>query len=167
MPGRQPRPSHITIGKVVGPHGILGGLKIAPTTDFVERFEPGKTIYLNGEPVTIKRLGFHKTQIRIETNEVTDRNRAEELKWAEVTVPADEMPELAEGEFYTADLIGLEVQDQSGKKLGRVDSIFASPAHDILVIGKAMVPAVKEFVKEIDFDRKVVVVTPIQGMFEE
>lgn len=167
MPGRRTRPSHVTIGRVVGPHGILGGLKIVPATDFLERFEPGRTIYLNGQPVTIKRLGFHKTQVRIETNEIRDRNRAEELKWAEVTVPSDEMPDLEEDEFYTADLIGLEVLDGCGNKLGKVDSVFASPAHDILVVGEAMVPAVKEFVKEIDFDRKVVVIAPIAGMFED
>ena len=167
MSGRSPRPSHITIGKVVGPHGILGALKITPATDFLERFEPGRTVYLNGEPVTIKRLMSHKTQVRIETIEITDRNRAEELKWAEVSVPADELPEMDEDEFYTADLIGLTVEDESGKVLGKVDSIFPSPAHDILVIGEAMIPAVKEFVKEVDFDREVIVITPISGMFEE
>lgn len=167
MSGRSPRPSHITIGKVVGPHGILGGIKIAPATDFLERFEPGRTIYLNGEPVTIKRLMSHKTQIRIETKEITDRNGAEALKWAEVSVPADELPEMDEDEFYTADLIGLKVIDETGKVLGKVDDIFPSPAHDILIIGTGMVPAVKEFVKEVDFDREVIVISPIPGMFED
>jgi 16S rRNA processing protein RimM len=166
MPGRSARPDHVTIGKVVGPHGILGGLKINPSTDFIERFQPGQRVFIDGTPVTIKRLTAHKTQLRIETVEITDRNRAEELKWAQVTVPASELPELEEDEFYTADLIGLQVVDPSGRALGTVDSILPSPTHDILVIGEAMVPVVREFIKEINLDRKVVVIEPIPGMFD-
>ncbi|MFM9874628.1 MAG: ribosome maturation factor RimM [Fimbriimonadaceae bacterium] len=167
MSGRSPRPSHITIGKVVGPHGILGGLKIAPTTSFLQRFEPGRTIYINDEPVTVKRLMAHKSQIRIETKEITDRNQAERLKWALVSVPADETPELEEDEFFSADLIGLKAVDESGNQLGVVDEVFSSPAHDVLKIGSAMVPAVMEFVKEVDLENGVIVITPIPGMFEE
>ncbi len=167
MSGRSPRPSHITIGKVVGPHGILGGLKIAPTTVFLGRFDPGRTIYINDKPVTIKRLMVHKKQVRIETQEITDRNQAEALKWASVTVPEDEIPELEEDEFFSADLIGLKAIDESGKVLGTVDDVFASPAHDILQIGTAMVPAVMEFVKEVDLEAGVIVITPILGMFED
>lgn len=167
MSGRSPRPSHITIGKVVGPHGILGGIKIAPTTDFLQRFEPGRVIYLNDQPVTIKRLMAHKTQVRIETKEILDRNTAETFKWAKVSVPADETPELEEDEFFSADLIGLKVVDESGRVLGAVDDVFSSPAHDILQIGSAMVPAVMEFVKEVDLENGVIIVMPIPGMFEE
>lgn len=167
MSGRSPRPSHITIGKVVGPHGILGGLKIAPTTDFLQRFEVGRTIYINDRPVTIKRLMAHKTQVRIETKEITDRNTAETLKWAKVSVPADEIPELEEDEFFSADLIGLKAVDESGNVLGVVSDVFSSPAHDVLQIGSAMVPAVMEFVKEVDLEAGVIVITPIPGMFEE
>jgi len=167
MSGRSPRPSHITIGKVVGPHGILGGLKIAPTTDFLQRFEVGRIIYINDQPVTIKRLMAHKTQVRIETKEITDRNTAETLKWAKVSVPADEIPELEEDEFFSADLIGLKAVDESGNVLGVVSDVFSSPAHDVLQIGSAMVPAVMEFVKEVDLEAGVIVITPIPGMFEE
>lgn len=166
MSGRTPSPSHVTIGKVVGPHGIKGGLKIQPQTDFFERFEPGSVVYLNGEPVTITRLTSHKTQVRIETKEVLDRNTAEALKWAKVSVPAEDLPELDDDEFYTADLIGLDVVNVEGKKLGVVKEIFPSPAHDILVIGDTMIPIVKEFVKEIDLDEGRIVVAPIPGMFE-
>lgn len=168
MAGQPPRPSdQITIGQVVGPHGIKGAVKIKPSTDFLERFEPGKRVFISGQPYTIKRTTTHKTQIRIETKEIRDRNQAEELQWAKVTVPADELPDLDEDEFYTSDLIGLRVIDESGRELGKVDDIYHSPAHDILMIGKGMIPAVQEFVKDVDLDAGVITVAPIPGMLEE
>lgn len=168
MAGQPPRPSdQVTIGQVVGPHGIKGAVKIKPSTDFLERFEPGRRIFIAGEEFTIKRMTTHKTQVRVETKEIRDRNHAEELQWAHVTVPADEMPELDENEFFTSDLIGLKVVDESGRELGKVDDVFQSPAHDILMIGSGMIPAVQEFVKDVDLEAGVITIAPIPGMFEE
>ncbi len=168
MAGQPPRPSDVvTIGQVVGPHGIKGALKIKPSTDFLERFEPGRRIFISGKPYTIKRMTTHKTQVRVETKEIRDRNEAETYQWADVTVPADEMPELDDNEFFTSDLIGLKVIDESGKELGKVDDVFQSPAHDILMVGTGMIPAVQEFVKDVDLENGVITVAPILGMFEE
>lgn len=168
MAGQPPRPSEsVTIGQVVGPHGIKGGLKVKPTTDFIGWFEPGKRIFINDVAYTIKRMTTHKTQVRVETKEIPDRNFAETLQWAKITVPADEMPELDEDEFYTADLIGLKVIDESGKVLGKIDDVMQTPAHDILLIGSAMIPAVQEFVKDVNLEDGTITVAPIPGMFEE
>ena len=167
MTGRRPDDGAITIGQVVGPHGIQGGLRVKVLTDFVERFEPGRTIYLNGEPKTISKANWHKDQVRLQLKEVNDRNLAEDLKWAQITVPADDLPELDEDEFLTAELLGLRVITTEGQEIGKVTEVLASPAHDIIVVGKTMIPAVEEFVHEIDLDNGTMTVELIEGMLEE
>lgn len=166
MAGRS-RPDHIRIGRIVGAHGIQGGFKIEPLTDFLERFEPGETIYVDQRALKIRRLTYHKSQLRIETQEVTDRNEAETLQWKDITVPAEKLPDRGEDEFYTRDLIGLAAIDESGESLGQVSDVKPSPAHDLLIIGGAMVPMVKEFVKAVDLQARTITIRPIPGLFEE
>ena len=77
--------------------------------------------------------------------------------------------ELEEGEVFIADLIGLPVIDESsGEEYGRITDVINAGASDIYVIetpkGEAMMPAVEEFVKNIDLE-KGVFVKPIEGMF--
>jgi 16S rRNA processing protein RimM len=74
---------------------------------------------------------------------------------------------LEEGEYRVEDLIGLEVFDTEGKLLGTLDEVIAAPAHDIYRVGEALVPAVSEFVKEIDAPGGKVVIAPIPGMFPD
>ena len=78
--------------------------------------------------------------------------------------------ELEEGDFFIADLVGLPVIDaDSGKEYGKLTDVINTGASDIYVIktptGEAMMPAVDEFVEEIDLD-KGIFVKPIEGMFE-
>ncbi len=170
MPGRRPRPKnrdHMIIGQVVGPHGIRGGLRVKVLTDFPERFDKGRTVFIDGEPCTIDRSFWHKDQVRLDLKEITNRNRAEELKWVGVTIPADDLPETDEDEFLVRDLIGLKVVTAEGKDLGKVEDVMPNPAHDLLVMGEVLIPVVKAFIASIDLESEVITVTLIPGMLPE
>lgn len=163
-----PRPGkldgYITIGQVVGPHGIKGGLKVKVLTDFRERFDEGRVLFLAGNEAKIKHSTWHKEQVRIQVSGVKDRNRAEELRWEYIFVPESDQPELEEDEFLVADLIGMLAVTEDGTEIGTVEDVFPSPAHDILVIGDGMVPVVSEFVLDIDLDENKIVLNLIPGM---
>lgn len=167
MAGRRPDDGSITIGQIVGPHGIQGGVRVKALTEFAERFDKGRQVYINGVAHTIRRTMWHKDQVRLDLDGVQGRDAAEALKWAFLTVPADDLPELEEEEFLTSDLIGLEVSTVDGKPLGQVTDVLPNPAHDILVIGELLIPAVHEFVKDIDLDAGTVTVELIEGMLED
>ena len=167
MQGRRPEDGSITIGQVVGPFGIKGGLRVKVLTDFVERFSKGRKVYLNGVEHKILSASPHKEQMRVVLEGISDANTAEELKWAFLTVPADDLPDLDEGEFLTKDLIGMTVMTTDGQDIGEVSEIINSPAHDIFVVGSVMIPAVHEFVKDIDLESGVITVELIEGMIEE
>ncbi len=167
MAGRRPFDGTITIGQVVGPFGIQGGIKVKVLTDFLERFEKGREVLIDGEPYVITVVQWHKGQARLKLDGISNRDLAEGLKWADVEVPSDDVPDLDEDEFLTEDLIGMAVVSTDGRNLGQVTEVLASPAHDIIVVGKTMIPAVKEFVTDIDLQSGVMTVQLIEGMLED
>lgn len=168
MPGKaQDETAWVTIGQVVGTHGIRGGLKVRMATSFPERFAKGNTVKINGLRAEILRVSFHKDQARIETDKIDTCEAAEGLKWADVSVPASQIPDLEDDEYLTSDLIGLEVVGVSGEHYGKVLDVLPNPAHDIFVLAGGMIPVVKEFVKQIDIKAGTVTVQPIPGMVEE
>jgi 16S rRNA processing protein RimM len=156
----------VVIGKVVGAFGLKGILKVWPDTDFPERFDEGRTVLIEGEPYDIIETRWHKQQVRIRVKGITKIGQAEALVGAPVSVPADDVPTLEEGQYMIDDVIGVEVFDESGKRLGTVDQVVRG-AQDLYEVSGVLVPAVKEFVLEVDIAARRMVIRPIAGMFED
>ncbi len=155
------RQDRITLGKVVGLHGVSGWVKVFSHTD------PKENIFTY-RPWLVKFRGewremvvtAHRTQgkglvAKLET--FNDRDAARELIGSEIAVLRSQMPEAGEGEYYWADLIGLEVVTTEGVELGRVDHLIATGANDVLVVEGAdrqrLVPFVMDiYIAEIDLN---------------
>jgi len=97
---------------------------------------------------------------------VPDRNAAEKLRGTALTVPRSAMPELAEGEYYHADLLGLRAVSEAGDELGICVAVENFGAGDVIEIerlagedGKRrrfMVPMIPAAVPEWDDERLVI-----------
>lgn len=142
---------------------MKGAVKVAPLTDFLERFEAGRTVLIESRPYVIESCTWYRGQGRMKLEEVSTREAAENLKWKYVDVPAADAPNLEPGEFLSADLVGLAVVED-GVELGVVDEVVRTPAHDLLRIGTTLIPAVKAFIKSVDIDRGVIEVSLIPGL---
>ncbi|RYG45721.1 16S rRNA processing protein RimM [bacterium] len=153
----------VRIGRIAGAHGLKGQLKIDPLTDFWERFDKGCTLILQGKEYEVEASQVHKGRPLIKLRGIDTIDQAEKLQW-EYLESDEARPDLEEDEFLTDDLIGLTVFDQNGLQLGKVDDILSTPAHDILVIGEIMVPAIKEFVDDVDLEAETIKVRLIPGM---
>lgn len=165
MAGRtHPPEDNILIGRIVGPHGIRGGVRVQVLTDFPERFEAGRDLFVGNEVRQIKKVMWHKDQVRLDLVGITTREQAEALKWVELSVPASDLPELDEDEFLVSDLMGLPVFEEDGTPLGPIRDILSTPAHEILVVGEILIPAVEAFITEIDLEKGRVYVRLIDGM---
>ncbi len=167
MKGRRSQtiaPDHVSIGQVVGSHGIKGGLKVTPLTDFLERFEIGNRLFLGGVAHTILDAHRHKEQVRLTLSDITHPEAGDELRWEYLTVPKTDLPILDDDEYMADDLIGLDVVTTEGRSLGPVLKVTPNPAHDLLEVDGAMIPMVKEFIKMIDFEAKTITVQLIPGM---
>ncbi len=152
------------VGQIVGAFGIKGQVKVKLLTDFEKRFHKGRRLLFNGEWTVIRDMMEHKGMVILTLDAIPDRTAAENAQWAYLDASADELPELDEDEFLTSDLIDLEVRLESGEVLGKVDAVHDYPAHDVIQVGDIMIPAVAEFVLDIDLDAEVMIVRLIPGM---
>ena len=121
---------------VAGAHGIGGEVRLKLFAEGLESLSRHKEVAV-GERVfalTAVRAGGQGAIGRLAG--VSSRDAAEALRGQLVTVPRSALPPLEEGEFYYADLIGLECTDEAGNALGRVISVENYGAGDLLEIGR-------------------------------
>lgn len=157
--------NQIVIGKIVAPHGVRGDIRILPLTEKPEQFLDLDYLLLHdGRKLTIKHARFHKRMVLVTTEEIKSMNEAELLRDQEVLIKAEDLPELEEGQFYVADLIGLPVFDEEGKQIGTFKDSLSTGSNDVYVIAVSgekdiLLPALKIYVKEINLAEKRIVVT--------
>lgn len=165
-----------TVGKIVNTHGIRGELKVVPVTDFPEqRFAAGSQLVIEAkEPVTVtvQAARKQKNTYLIKLKEFDDINDVERFKGLALGVAEADVQELAEGEYYYHDIIGLTVIDQSGKTLGQVSEILSPGANDVWVIPRAgkpdiLLPFLKSVVLTIDLGAKVAHVEVPEGLIDD
>jgi len=156
----------VVIGKIVGVFGLKGFLKVWPDTDFPERFEEGRTVLIGETPYEIRESRWHKQQARIRVEGITKIAQAEALIGSTVSIPGNDAPKLEEDEYMIDDLIGIEVCDESGTRLGQIDQVITG-AQDVYDVSGVLVPAVKEFVLDVDISERRMVIRPIAGMFDD
>lgn len=143
----------LTIGLVLKPQGIRGELKIKPFTDSAENFYGLKRIFLDGVEYKILTVRTGPDVVFLGLRGVPDRNAAELLRGKHVQIPRDEAPEIEEGRYYIADILGSEVVTSEGEHLGVLTDVRGA-ATDIYTIKSGdkeiMFPALKEVILNID-----------------
>ncbi|MDY6029769.1 MAG: ribosome maturation factor RimM [Acidaminococcaceae bacterium] len=162
----------VIIGKIVAPHGVRGDIRILPLTEKPEQFLKLNYLLLdNGQQLRIGNVRFHKKMILASAEEITSMNEAELLRGKNVSIFSEDLPPLEEGRFYVSDLLGLKVSLEDGKELGRLKDIISTGNNDVYVIevpgGKdILLPALKIYVKKIDLNEKLIVVSLPQWVDE-
>lgn len=156
--------ANVRVGRIVGAHGLKGEVKVELLTDFVERLDAGRRLRMRGNWVTVEKARVQNGRLLLKLSGIDDIDDAKGAQWEYLEAPAEERPELEEDEYVTADLVGLEVVTLEGEVIGKVSDVLLLPAHDVLVIGEIMIPAVKRFVKDVDLAKKRITVELIEGM---
>jgi len=150
----------VTLAVITGAHGVTGEVRLRLFGEGAAALKRYRSF--NGGALTLKKLrDDNKGGAIARFAEVPDRNAAEALRGTELAVPRSELPQLGEGEYYHADLVGLQAVSASGEELGRCIAVENFGAGDILEIerpdGKRfMVPMTEEAVPEWDGERLVI-----------
>lgn len=143
------------MGRVGRPHGVDGAFVVEGGSDDPHRFEVGAELLVDGHPATVvlsRRVGGGRRAIKLDRQ--ADRG-------AELSVPRAALPRLDEGSYYVADLVGLEVIDEKGAHVGVVRDVLPGPANDALELDTGLLlPLVEDCVREVDLDRRRVLLNP-------
>lgn len=167
----------VAIGRVTAPHGLRGEVRVLPLTDVERRFEQTERIFVETKqqpglrkPLHIVRVAYRKNLVILGFREISSIEQAETLRDAVLQVPIDEVAPLPEGYYYVFQLIGLEVYTTSGEYVGRVTEVLTENLpNDVYVVARegkrpALVPAVRQFVQNIDLDSGRIIIDPIPGL---
>ena len=181
--------SWISIGKIVGAHGLKGELRVYPDSDFPERFEqPGERWLLHpdaSEPKAVTLISGRfvdgKGLYIIRLAGINYRDQAEALRNCQLVVPESDRLPLEEDEYHILDLIGLAVYDQDTQALiGTVVSVIPA-GNDLLEVQQAvadfdadqdtppkriLIPFVKAIVPIVDLEKQRIEITPPSGLID-
>ena len=143
----------VAVGRVGRPHGLDGSFFVEQASDDPARFTVGAVVYVGGERAEVvasKRGSGGRPVIRL------DRQAP---RGAELAVPREALPPTAEGEYYAFQLVGLEVEEEGGRTLGRVAQVAPGVAHDVLELDSGLaLPLVEACVRKVDLDTGRIVV---------
>jgi 16S rRNA processing protein RimM len=149
---------YLTLGQVAAPHGVRGGLKVnsftAPPESLLVQ-KDWQLVSASGQvrDVKVRRGDAHRGQLRVELEGIADRDAAQALAGWWVRVARDRLPPPAEGEYFREDLMGLEVVNESGAMLGKLDHFIDAPGGAVMVVKgvkEHWVPAVRPHLKRVD-----------------
>lgn len=145
-------PERISVGRVGRPHGVAGAFVVENSSDDPERFAVGARVFAGGaeaEVVESKRSGGRRV---IRLDRPVPRGTVLEVE-------RSALPEPAEDYYYVADLVGLDVEREDGKALGRVAAVEDAPANAVLELDTGiLLPLVDACVREVDIGARRIVV---------
>jgi 16S rRNA processing protein RimM len=138
----------VQVGRVGKPHGLDGGFFVESASERKGVFAEGATLYADGEPATVaaSRHGSGgRPVIRLDRHV----ERGAELAVARATLPS--LGDGDEDEFYVFQLVGLSVEEEGGRLLGRVREVLEYPGTDVLELDSgASLPLVEACVQQVD-----------------
>ncbi len=153
----------VVMGRVVAPYGVKGWVRVLPMT--AER----DTLLSHGQWWLRTRGGSwqrhrvvdgkgHGAALLVQLDAIADREAAAALNGADVGVPRSALPQVGDDEYYWSDLVGLEVMNRQGHRLGVVAAVEDFGAHPLLrvvssgsAVGAGMrIPFVSAYVDGVD-----------------
>jgi 16S rRNA processing protein RimM len=164
------------VGKIVGCFGIKGYVKVQPFSGSIERYQHLHGVMIGSSveetaDETVEAVKGGNSHILVKLRGVDDRSSAEKIVGSMIFVDEKDVERPRQGSYFIHDIVGCSVYLPDGTQRGIVEDVYRSPAQDLWVIrynGKlSMIPAVKEIVKDVDIQRKKIIIEMIEGLIEE
>lgn len=163
----------LQVGVITSTHGVRGEVKVFPTTDDPERFKKLKQVILDtGKetlPLEIQGVKFFKQFVILQFKGIDNINEVERYRRCPLLVTREHAVPLEEGEYFIADMIGMQVVTEDGAPFGTLKDVIETGANDVYIIGsrehgEVLVPAIKECILDIDIEGQVMKVHLLDGL---
>jgi 16S rRNA processing protein RimM len=126
----------VVIGKIGAPYGVKGWVKITTYTDEIEgvfNYSPW-LLGADEKEYTVDHWRTHNKGVVAKLVGVETRDDAESIKNLDISIKAEQLPQLAEDEFYWRELVGMKVVTEKGYDLGVVKELFETGANDVMLV---------------------------------
>ncbi|MCG7494511.1 ribosome maturation factor RimM [Thalassobius sp. Cn5-15] len=165
----------ICVGSIAGAFGVRGEVRLKSYTAdpaAIEDYNPLTTE--DGSRVfDVGVLRVIKNGLSVRLSDVSSKEEADALRGLKLYVPRDRLPSLPDDEYYHTDLMGLEVFDTGGTKLGMVKAVQNHGAGDLLEIHgpglktTVLLPFTLAAVPTVDLRAGRIIADPPDGLFPE
>jgi len=163
----------LEVGQIVNTFGIKGFVKIYPYVDDIQRFDDLEKVYIKLKKqetrLEIEEVKYQKNMVLAKFKGIETVEQAEKLRNAYVEIDRSDAIDLEEGQYFIADLLGLEVYLDTGEKLGILEDIYNTGSNDIYVVknelGKQyLLPYIDDVIKDIDLEKGRITAHLIEGL---
>jgi 16S rRNA processing protein RimM len=134
----------VQVGRVGRPHGLDGSFVVERPSENEQLFEPGSRLYAAGDPVTVAARKRSGGRLVLKLDRPVPRGTG-------LALPRSELPAPELDSFYVFQLVGLEVVEEGGRRLGAVREITPGVAHDVLELDSGlMLPMHERCIRDVD-----------------
>ncbi|MES2946697.1 MAG: ribosome maturation factor RimM [Pseudomonadota bacterium] len=139
----------VEVGRILDAWGVKGWLKILPHSTLPEalfsakswflqapdaKFRPGFSAFSGTVSIHVDEAKTHSDSVVAKIAGLDDRNDAEALRGCRIFLPRSSFPAASKDEYYWVDLIGLNVVNREGVKLGCVRDLMATGPQSVLCV---------------------------------
>ncbi len=164
----------VPLGEIVATHGLEGWLKLNPYNSKSPTLSSTQEIFLEKDgvrsPQRLAAVKPHKNQLLVRFEGVDEINEAEKWIGSILSVAETTLPQLGADEYYYYQVVGLDVFDANGNRVGTIARLLSTPGGDLYVVqGEAkeyLIPVTKEIVEKIDFAAGKMIINPPEGLLE-
>lgn len=156
---------YLPTGQIVNTHGLKGYVKIQPWADDPADLLDFDRFFIDGQEYDVEQASLQKSMVLLKLAGVDSIDDAAKLRGKELLIAREDV-ELGDGVVFIADLIGLPVL-ADGVEIGKITEVLTPPGNDVYVVKgerEYLIPAVKEFVEELNPEAGFVRVHLIEGM---
>ena len=160
----------VVVGLITKAHGLQGEVAVQSRSDNPGRWIVGSVVFdEDGRSFTVASARGSGARLLVRFDEIDDRTAAEHLRGTLLVVPRSWLPDLPDGEYWPHQLQACTVVTTSGRELGRLRDVIASPAHDLWSVVddagvETLVPAIREVVDGVDIEAGRIVVRDVPGL---
>jgi len=164
---------YLRVGVISNTHGIMGEIKLFPTTDDNRRFKKLKEAYIDTGKEKIKcsveGVKFFKNMVILKFKEYNSINDVEKFKGKDLLVDRKNAVKLEEGEYFICDLIGCKIVTDEGRDYGELTDVLQTGANDVYVVKRydnkeILLPVIDDCILDIDIENRVIKAHIMKGL---
>ncbi len=151
----------VVVGIVSKPHGLFGQVKVIPTTNIWNSLTGMEKLRLYDESrnqvyeLQVEQMIKTGKSILVKFANINNAETASKLVGLNVVVDLNQLPKLKKDEFYYFEVLGIDVYDESGNFLGKIEDVLSTGSNEVLIIRKEgheiLFPMIRDYI--VDFEK--------------